>query len=298
MTIALLSTTKLPAFLGRDHPDERALFAEDDALAAALARRGVTARRVAWCQPDAPWPQYDLVLVRSTWDYIDDLPAFLQGLGRIEAAGCRMVNPLATIRWNADKRYLADLGRSGMVVVPTTFVAPGEAPSAALERLEQSSTGYVLKPVVGVGAYGTERLADRRQLAERLGRECDPAARLIQPFLTSVATEGEWSFVFGAGRFLYAALKTPKAGDFRVQVMYGASTVPKTPSPADLAAAQRCYRALPVPAEIARIDMVRLPDGRLALMEVELIEPQLFLFDVPEAAKRLADAVCSLIGTG
>lgn len=294
MTIALLSTTKLPNFLGRDHPDERALFAEEDVLAAALARRGATARRVAWRRPDAPWTRYDLVLVRSTWDYIDDLLAFLEVLGGIEAAGCRLVNPLATIRWNADKRYLADLARTGMAVVPTTFAAPGDAPSAVLERLERSSTGYVLKPVVGVGAYGTERLADRRQLADRLGRECDPATRLIQPFLTSVATEGEWSFVFGAGRFLYAALKTPKAGEFRVQVMYGARTVPKTPSPTDLAAARRCYRALPVPAEIARIDMARLPDGRLALMEAELIEPQLFLFDVPEAADRLADAVLDL----
>lgn len=294
MTIALLSTTKLPAFLGHDHPDERALFAEDDVLAAALARRGATAERVAWRRADVPWPAYDLVLVRSTWDYIDDLPAFLKGLARIEAAGCRLVNPLATIRWNADKRYLAELARLGATVVPTTFVAPGEASSAVLERLARSETGYVLKPLVGVGAYGTERLADRDQLAARLGRERDPAARLVQPFLTSVATEGEWSFVFGAGRFLYAALKTPKAGDFRVQVMYGARTLPTTPSPADLDAAWRCFRALPVPGEIARIDMARLPDGRLALMEAELIEPQLFLFDVPEAADRLADAILNL----
>jgi glutathione synthase/RimK-type ligase-like ATP-grasp enzyme len=294
MTIALLSTTNLPAFLGRDHPDEGALFAEDDVLAAALARRGATAERVAWRQADAPWPEYDLVLVRSTWDYIDDLPAFLKVLGRIEAAGCRLVNPLATIRWNADKRYLAELVRSGTAVVTTTFVAPGEAPSAVLERLERSATGYILKPLVGVGAYGTERLADRNQLADRLGREDDAAGRLIQPFLTSVATEGEWSFVFGAGRFLYAALKTPQAGDFRVQVMYGATTDPKVPSPADLAAAWRCFHALPVPAEIARIDMARLPDRRLALMEAELIEPQLFLFDVPEAADRLADAILDL----
>lgn len=295
MNIALLSTTKLPKFLGDDHPNEDSLFAEDDVLAHALAERGAAVRRVPWRRQGVAWSQYDLVLVRSTWDYIDDLPGFLKVLEEIERAGCRLVNPLETIKWNADKRYLAALGDAGVPVVPTTVVEPGRESRAVIERLARSETGYVAKPVVGVGAYGTQRLADAGSVADHLFKRKSPAPCIVQPFLSSVTTEGEWSFVFGAGRFLYAALKTPKAGDFRVQVMYGARTVRKAPEAPDLESAVACFRALPVPAHFARIDMARMPNGRLALMEAELIEPQLYLFDVPDAAGLVADAALTLI---
>ena len=122
------------------------------------------------------------------------------------------------------------------------------------------------------------------------------AAPTLQPFLASVRDEGEWSFVFGAGRFLYAAFKRPAPEDFRVQVMYGARTTPAAPAPCDLAAAETALAALPVPVHLARIDMARLADGGLALMEAELIEPQLFLHDLPEAAGLLAAAILSSLG--
>ena len=300
MTLALLSTTKLPSFLGDDHPDEESLFAEDDVLIGALAARGVTARRVPWRQRDVRWQDYDLVLVRSAWDYIDDLPGFLEVLHGIEAAGCRLVNPLETIRWNSDKRYLLALREAGLPMAPTAILEPGEDPwrdaQAALEKLGPCETGYVVKPLVGVGAFGAKRLPERTAALAELATATRSDPCLIQPYLTSVATEGEWSFVFGAGRFLYAALKTPKAGDFRVQVMYGARTAAKAPAAADLAAAEACLDALPVTAHVARIDMARLADGRLALMEAELIEPQLFFHDVPKAAGLVADAVLDLLG--
>lgn len=295
MNIAILSTTKLPKFLGDNHPNEQSLFAEDDVLANALADRGATARRVPWRQRGVEWGQYDLVLVRSTWDYIDDLPAFLDVLGEIDCAGCLLVNPLETIKWNSDKRYLAALSGAGVPIVPTTVLEPGQDPHAVLENLDHSQTGYVIKPVVGVGAFGAKRLADTNAVAEELISGKNSVPYIIQPFLTSVTTEGEWSFVFGGGRFLYAALKTPKAGDFRVQVIYGANTVEKIPTSADLAIAYECFHALPVPAHFARIDMTRMPSGRLALMEAELIEPQLFFFDVPDAADLAAEAALSLI---
>ena len=294
MTIALLSTAKLPKFLGDDHPDEAALFAEDDVLAQALAARGAEARRVAWRRPGAPWGRYDLVLLRSTWDYIDDVPGFLRVLGEIEGAGCRLVNPRATVEWNLDKRYLTVLGRQGVPVVPTALFEAGQEPRAVVGDLGPCETGFVVKPLVGVGAYGAKRLADAPSTVDELAR--DPGApRLVQPFLASVATEGEWSFVFGGGRFLYAALKTPRAGDFRVQVMYGARTVARTPAAADLARAKACHDALPVPAHFARIDMARLPSGRLALMEAELIEPQLFFHEVPRAADLVAEVAVGLL---
>jgi len=295
MTIALLSTTKLPKFLGNDHPDEASLFAEDDVLAEALSARGATVRRVPWRQQGVSWGRYEFVLIRSTWDYIDDVPAFLSVLRAIEGAGCLLVNPLETIKWNLDKGYLPALHRLGVPIVPTAVYEPGEDARAALEGLDGSEGGYVIKPLVGIGAFGTKRLADADAAEKELMRGKGPEPCIVQPFLASVATEGEWSFVFGGGSFLYAALKTPKPGDFRVQVMYGATTTKRTPAQADLAVAQACLNALPVPAHLARIDMARMPSGRLALMEAELIEPQLFFFDVPGAADLVAEVALGLI---
>ncbi len=118
---------------------------------------------------------------------------------------------------------------------------------------------------------------------------------MIQPFLPSITEEGEWSVVFGAGELLYSVLKQPREGDFRVQVMYGATTVERTPTARDLRAARTVLDRLPPGAHLARIDMARLPNGRLALMEAELIEPQLFLFDVPDAARKLAGAIQKIL---
>jgi len=295
MRIAILSTTKLPKFLGDNHPDEDSLFAEDEVLRDAFAQRGAHADRVSWRPDGTDWRQYDLVLVRSTWDYIDDLPVFLARMEEIESAAGLLINPGATIRWNATKRYLTALDGLGLPVVPAVFSEPGDDIATACGALPEFGSGYVLKPIVGVGASGTRRVYDRDSLSAVLAAPTRQETCILQPFLASVAEEGEWSFVFGAGRFLYAALKTPKPGDFRVQVMYGARTLERTPVLADLAAATACYCALPVSAPFARIDMARMPDGRLALMEAELIEPQLFFFDVPRAAGLVADAAISLL---
>ena len=292
MTIAILSTSKLPRFLGDDHPEEASLFAEDAALIAALEARGHKAERVAWRQTLVKWSDYALVAIRSTWDYIDDLPAFLEVLAAIEAAGCRLVNPLGSVRWNCSKRYLKELGAAGLPVVPGRFLAAGEDPADHLDFLARLGPGGgVRKPLVGVGGYAVERFADG-DAVKRAGPSAEET--LLQPFVQAITEEGEWSFVFGAGRFLYAARKIPTAGDFRVQVMYGAETRAAIPQARDLAVAAACYRALPVTAELARIDMARGCDGNLMLMEAELIEPQLYLFDVPEAAGLLADAIIAL----
>ena len=292
MKIALLSTDRLPAFLGTDHPDEESLFAEDDVLARAFQARGAEAERIPWHRQEADWGRFDIALLRSTWDYIDDLPGFLAALTEIDESGCRLINPLPTIRWNCNKAYLAELTAAGLPVVPTVFCEPGADPVPLIEELGGSDPGYVVKPLVGVGGYGVERCRGAASAAAALGRLAAPA--LLQPYLPAIATEGEWSFVFGAGKLLYCALKIPKSGDYRVQVMYGAQTRARDPSPGDRALAERCLRSLPVTAEVARMDFVRLPGGRLALMEAELIEPQLYFHDIPDAADKLAQAVVLL----
>ena len=291
MKIALLSTDKLPAFLGEDHPDEETLFAEDFKLIEALEFQGLSAERVSWRRSDEDWSRYDCVLVRSTWDYIDDYELFLQTIGEIEASGARLLNPRQVIQWNSSKRYLGELMSLGASVVPSLILEDGDWSAAEVQSiLAHGESELIVKPLVGVGAFQLRRFTDVHDMDKvRRSGELDYPV-MVQPFLSSIQSEGEWSFVFGGQQFLYAVLKVPTKGDYRVQVMYGARTLPRKPSDDDLAAARAVLEKVPYQTHLARVDMVRMPSGNLALMELELIEPQLYLFDVPEAAKMLAEA--------
>ena len=291
MKIALLSTDKLPAFLGEDHPDEETLFAEDFKLIEALELQGLSAERVSWRRSDVDWSRYDCVLVRSTWDYIDAYDLFLQTIGEIEASGARLLNPREVIQWNSSKRYLGELMSAGVSVVPSLILEDGDwSPAEVQSFLAPGESELIVKPLVGVGAFQLRRFTDVHDLDKvRRSGELDYPV-MVQPFLSSIQSEGEWSFVFGGQQFLYSVLKVPTKGDYRVQVMYGARTLPRKPSDDDLAAARAVLEKVPYQTHLARVDMVRMPSGNLALMELELIEPQLYLFDVPEAAKMLAEA--------
>lgn len=291
MRIAILSTNKLPSFLGENHPTEESLFAEDNALIAELAAIGVEAERIPWRNEGVDWSSFEAAVIRSTWDYIDSPDDFMSVLESIDTAGTRLINPLGTVRWNFDKRYLTELDRHGILIVPTFFLDGGAEELDDLRTWLEGRGKCVAKPTVGVGGFGVKTYERPEELLDWLSSAPPAETIMIQPFLPSIAEEGEWSFVFGCGEPLYSVLKKPKAGDFRVQVMYGATTLERTPAAQDLQAAEDVWNALPSNTCLARIDMSRLPDGRLALMEAELIEPQLFLFDVPDAARKLAGAI-------
>ena len=290
MRIAILSTNKLPRFLGDDHPTEGSLFAEDILLIEELSRIGVSAERVGWRAQNIDWSKFEAAVIRSTWDYIDDPDLFFATLKQIEDAGVRLINPVETVHWNSDKRYLKELAKRDLPVVPTHFLT-GQSDISGLPDCFLNAERLVLKPTVGVGGFGVRIFRSPTELMAALPQFDGGSPLMVQPFLPSISSEGEWSFVFGAGELLYSVLKEPAAGDYRVQVMYGATTTEKTPAEEDRNAAIRVARNLPVTASVMRIDMARLPDGTLGLMEAELIEPQLYLFDVPEAAPKLAWAV-------
>jgi len=288
---AILSTDRLPRFLGEGHPTEEGLFGEDDILIAALAEHGITGERVPWRRKGVDWSAYDLAILRSTWDYIEDLPRFFDVLKAV-AASCRLVNPLATVRWNYDKRYLAELERAGVRIVPSRFLSRGDLVDSGLLALpaDFSPDGLIVKPTVGVGAFETTRVADPAAWTASEAPALSGESYLVQPFLPAIMVDGEWSFVFLDGTLAYTARKVPTHGDWRVQVMYGAETHAVEPAPADRKAAEAVVAALPVDAFYARIDMVRMADGGLVLMEAELIEPQLYFADIPVAAPAFARA--------
>lgn len=281
---AFLTTDTLDAFVAYDH----------DAVEP-LAKRGWRVSFVPW-RARTDWSQYDLVVIRSPWDYQDAPDAFFEVLAQIDAA-TRLENPLPVVRWNLRKTYLRDLERAGVPIVPTVWCEDGLTAEALADGFRQwGAAQAVAKPVVSANADGTFRLgADPASWAEALstlgGRAC-----LVQPFVPAVVDEGEFSvFVFG-GAVSHAILKTPAAGDFRVQEEHGGAIRGVAPEPALLALTDVALAAVPHESALlyARVDAVRLADGTWAIMELELIEPSLYFPFGPGSADRFAEAVAAL----
>ncbi|TGY89045.1 hypothetical protein E5163_07915 [Marinicauda algicola] len=241
---------------------------------------------------------YDALVIGTAWDYVTKKAQFLAALERW-AAVRPVLNPPGVVRWNVDKTYLKDLADAGAPVIETVWAerASADAIRAAFETL--GTEDIVVKPVVGAGGWRQARI--RRGEPLPAAGELPPAEAMIQPFLPAVAQEGEYSFLFFGGEFSHAALKRPRPGDYRVQSVYGGHEEMHAPSPEDVALARE---ALAAACRIcgqesllyARVDMARGPDGRLALMELELIEPYLYPEQGPGMGARFASALKARLG--
>lgn len=275
-------------------------FVIDDELAVApLAELGVAVDNVAWDADNVDWPGYELVVIRSPWDYQRAPRAFLARLELIVSAGVRLENSLRLVHWNLDKTYLRALERRGVPVVPTVWRdrLSGAGLAGLFEALGCGE--IVIKPTVSANAEGTFRL-DRAAAAaarDEIGKYYAGRALLAQPFVGSILAEGEYSLCYFNGVFSHAIRKTPSEGDFRVQEEHGGTIVPIDPAPDLLAAADRVLAALPGQPLYARVDLVAAPAaGVYWLMEVELVEPSLYLRMDEEAPRRFARAIAAVIG--
>lgn len=266
---------------------DRTGFVIDDAIAIEeLARRGIAVDEVPWREVgDARG--YDGVVIRTPWDYQRDLPAFLAVL---DAIAVPLANSPALIRWNAVKTYLGELGARGVPVVPTIYGRGLTADELRALPARLGAAEGVLKPVVGANADDTYRVTAATPPDEIVARYVD-RAWMAQPFVQAVVDEGEHSLFYFGGALSHAIVKVPKAGDFRVQEEHGGEIIAIEPTPALIAAAARVMVALdPAPLQ-ARVDLVRLADGTLALMELEAIEPSLYFRMHPRAPANFADAI-------
>lgn len=279
-------------------PMRRSYAAEHDryvgALRAGIGDRG-TVTEIDWRAPLDMLARFDLAILGTPWDYPDAKDEFLARLGELEAIGVTVCNPLEVVRWNADKLYLKELAEGGAVTIPTLW--PERAgPQDVLDAFDHFGTSRVVaKRRVGAGAMGQDSFT--RDNPPPADWSIDQPA-MIQPFLPAILTEGEQSFVFIDGRLSHCLLKRPKAGDYRIQALYGGVETPLDPAPEDHAAAEACLSLLPFdrPPLYARIDMVRLEDGRLAVIEAELIEPYLYPEQGPNLGRLLADGIIRRIG--
>jgi glutathione synthase/RimK-type ligase-like ATP-grasp enzyme len=265
---------------------------DDQRLGRALVAHGVAAEPATWNDPDVDWRRYGLVVVRSTWDYHHDPRAFRRWIQSLDLAGVPLLNPSAILRWNLDKNYLSELEARGVPIVPTEWVAPGAPRSLREVARRRGWERVVVKPVVAASAHGVWRSGDSLTVADehRFRSSVAQHGVMIQPFVDAVCTEGEWSLMFIEGRYSHAVLKRPRTGDYRVQGHLGGQFSPATPDASLIDAAERVMRALPFPAAdcaYARVDGVR-DAGVFRLMELELVEPALFLATSSESSDRLA----------
>ena len=266
------------------HPDERE-------LPAVFARAGIDAVPAVWNDTAFDWTGCDAVLVRSVWDYFERYAEFLAWLDALERLGVPTINTLPVIRWNSDKRYLLDVERLGVTIVPTEIV-PGAALDAALATRRGE---VVVKPTVSGTAWHTVRGAcGSDAFAAAVAKLPRAFTYLVQPFVPEIASEGEWSTIWFDGVSSHAVLKRPRDGDYRVQSEYGGTSVLREPPSHVRAASERALAAVAAlgfeaPA-YARIDGV-VVGGTLQVMEIELIEPYLHFPACAEAPARLVAAV-------
>jgi glutathione synthase/RimK-type ligase-like ATP-grasp enzyme len=279
-------TRRLAFATAVDHPS---IQPDDAHLAATLEQLGIEPVSCIWNDPAVDWSRFDAVLIRTVWDYFKQHAAFTAWLDRLDQLGVPTINDSRLLRWNTDKHYLFDLADHGVAIIPTRLAAASELPDVLAALPAQS---IVVKPRISGGAWHTVRgTIGEPGFAEALARLPRGHDYLLQPFIPEVASDGEWSLLYFAGIFSHAVLKRPAAGDYRVQGEHGGSSVAAVPDPAILDQAARVMAAVStlehdVPA-YARVDGV-LREGRFLLMELELIEPFLFLAAEPQAAERFA----------
>ena len=281
---------KYCAFLTLDDVGDYVI--DDEHAIAPLEALGWSVSTVSWRQKDIPWSHFDAVIIRSTWDYWDDVDAFLRTLEVIDRES-RLANPLDLVRWNYRKTYMRDLAGRGVKIVPTLFpdsVSPESFPG----WFEQHQCGQlVIKPVVGANGDDAYRISGEMsidRLVHITGRFRDKPA-LVQPFMPHILDEGEYSLFYFDGEFSHAILKVPAKGEFRSQEEHGAEILAVEPEEQLHVRGHQAFQAIGEAPLYARIDFVRDSDGDFALMEQELIEPSLYLRMHPEAPGRFARAI-------
>jgi glutathione synthase/RimK-type ligase-like ATP-grasp enzyme len=248
---------------------------------------------VDWTKADN-LADFDLVTPLLAWGYPRDTATWFALLDRMEAEKVAVSNPVSVLRWNSDKGYLAELDATGIASVPTRMSDALDQAALDDARIAFGSDVLVIKPPISGGADGTFRLGKNDALPTSVAGQ----RMMIQPFLPSIAAEGEYSLFYFGGEFSHSIIKRPAAGDFRVQEQFGGREEAVEASGAARALAEA---ALAATAEItrtgalayARVDMLRDSEGQFRLMELELIEPSLFLHFAPDSGTAFAKALLS-----
>jgi glutathione synthase/RimK-type ligase-like ATP-grasp enzyme len=270
----------------------RGLNADDRLAADALAALGIRTDSVCWDDPAVDWLAYSAVVLRSTWDYQHRLCEFHAWIDRMETSGARLWNPPHVLRWNTDKRYLARLSHRLLRPPPTEILNRGAVVDLRALLESRGWDEAVVKPTVSADGYSTERVALATAASDQSILDALLATHgvIVQPMVPEIRTVGEMSLMFFVGTFSHAVNKRPDIGEFRVQERLGGRIVRTDPPALLIDEAQALLDEHAAGCLYARVDVV-VTGVRFVLMEVELVEPSLYLAHEPEAAQTFARAV-------
>ena len=275
---------------------------DDRLLLRPLAALGLEAEPAVWDNSCTDWLHFAAVVIRSCWDYHLKPKAFLEWIAKLDSARIPVFNSPALLRWNTDKSYLRDLDAKGIDIVPTFWADDHGFGSSIGHRMSLQGKLHqlgwhkaVVKPRISATAYRTRLVTqDTADSAQALFDELQRGPGvMVQTFMESISSEGEWSLIFFDGKFSHAILKKPRPGDFRVQNDFGGTSRLTEPPSHVLASATRAVQAVEATA-YARVDGV-VDDNRFRLMELELIEPMLFLADCADASTRFANTIAQAL---
>lgn len=264
-----------------------------DVEAAALESTGAQVQPVAWTIPEE-LTGFDLVLPLVAWGYHLDYARWLAFLDHAERERLPLINPAPLLRWNSDKAYLAELGELGVPTVPTVAVESCSDADLEEARRHFGSDWLVIKPPVSASAMGAHRIGPAHELPAESRRK----PMILQPLIEEIARTGEFSLMLFDGEYSHAVVKRPRSGDFRVQEYHGGETRPcDSPPSGAIDLAQIALAAAPAHATYARVDIVPDDDGTLRIMELELIEPALFLHHANDKGRAFSRAILSAART-
>lgn len=280
--------------------DHTELVQGDQDLQDELANLGHSVDIGVWNDSGVNWSNYDILLVRSTWDYEENYEAYLDWINEIDLSNVTVWNPPDVLRWNTNKSYLQDLNQAG-IPIPSSVFIPGGSKSIPLEEIMKKKEWkeVVIKPLVGAGAYQLERY-NQDQLSEgqeHLDELINDGGVLLQEYIPSVTEKGEWSFIFTGNSLSHTVKKLPDNGDYRVQKALGGKRIYEEPPKSYIRQANDYVKKITDPYLYLRLDGL-IHEGQLLVLEAEMTEPRLYMEQSTNAAENLAEAVDTAIEDG
>lgn len=267
---------------------------EDTELMAFLNKKGLDVNPVIWNDKNIDWTHYDVIILKSTWDYHDHIMEFHEWQDRLQQLNVKVLNPVDVVKWNSNKRYLKEISDKGFAVIPSLFLTKDSSVNESLFT-HFDADDLVVKPCVSAGAKNTitlnrKNISEKSKHIESLLKEED---YMVQPFIKEIS-DGEWSYLFFNGQYSHCILKTPGPGDFRVQHHHGGMISHPEAATKHIEQAATYVKSFAPGTLYARVDGVNVND-EFQLMELELIEPYLFLNNDETLMERYYRALIHLI---
>ena len=278
------------------NPYVQDILDEDNLVIQALRKKGINVNRVDWADPVYEWATTKFAVFRTTWDYFDRYEEFIKWLNKVKDI-VQFINPIELILWNLDKHYLKDLSQKGINITETKFIETGEHITLTNVLHEAGWKDAILKPAVSGSARHTYRISEMNVaehediFKELIAKE----SMLVQPFQKSVLKRGEISLIYFAGVYSHAIQKIAKVGDFRVQSDFGGSVHNYSPTAKEIKLGEEAIQACSQIPVYGRVDVIEDNYGKSAVMELEIIEPELWFRFHPVSAQAMANAIIDYI---